>query len=274
MDDRFKAMPASLARCARVLRLGPAGVPALLAHPDWKTPCPVGIWMHGRTVDKFLDSGRYLRWIRAGIATCAVDLPGHGERLDPQLQGPTRTPEVLSQMLGEIDGIYDALGASEFAGCFDLTRVAIGGMSAGGMVTLRRLCDPHPFVCACVESTAGNLAMLYDPDRGWPVQHARDLVPELDPLPRINAWRPVPLLALHSRADRTVPLACIESFTDALKAHYDRQGADPANVRLLTWETTGAPDEHNGFGRVASEAKTIQVDFLSEHLGAGPIAEI
>jgi len=34
--------------------------------------------MHGRTANKELDPGRYLRLIRAGIAVCAIDLPGHG----------------------------------------------------------------------------------------------------------------------------------------------------------------------------------------------------
>jgi fermentation-respiration switch protein FrsA (DUF1100 family) len=274
MDDRFKQMPASLAKCSRVVRLGPRQIPALLAHPDWETPCPTLIWMHGRTADKFLDSGRYLRLIRAGIAACAVDLPGHGERLDLALQGPTRTPEVLNQMVGEVDHVFEALGGDEFGGCFDLDRAALGGMSAGGMVTLRRLCDQHPFVCACVESTAGNLAMLYDPARGWPVEHVTDLVPTLDPITHLSGWRPIPLLALHSQADRTVPLACIESFTDELRGRYEQLGADAGLVRVHTWPTTGAPDEHNGFGRVASEAKTIQVDFLTEHLRARPIAEI
>jgi len=76
--ERFSRLPSSLASRAKSVRFG--DVPALLAHPDWETPAPVVLWMHGRTVSKELDPGRYLRWVRAGIAACAVDLPGHGER--------------------------------------------------------------------------------------------------------------------------------------------------------------------------------------------------
>lgn len=59
MDDRFARFPSDLAWRTRAARLGPSRVPALLAHPDWTTPAPVVIWMHGRTVSKELDPGRY-----------------------------------------------------------------------------------------------------------------------------------------------------------------------------------------------------------------------
>ncbi|MCH8858659.1 MAG: hypothetical protein IID54_03665, partial [Proteobacteria bacterium] len=90
-------------------------MPALLAHPDegWNDPTapaptarPVVIWMHGRSVNKELDPGHYLRWLRAargGIATCALDLPGHGERFIEAFQGPAHTLEVVRQAASEID---------------------------------------------------------------------------------------------------------------------------------------------------------------------------
>ncbi|MCH8940394.1 MAG: hypothetical protein IIC27_04645 [Chloroflexi bacterium] len=71
--------------------------------------------MHGRTVEKELDPGRYLRWLRAGIATCTVDLPGHGERFEQALQHPEQAMEVVLRMLGEIDEIntdYEEIKAS------------------------------------------------------------------------------------------------------------------------------------------------------------------
>ncbi len=273
MDDRFKRFPAHLAERTRIVRLGPDdSIPALLAHPDWRTPSPTVIWLHGRTVNKELDPGRYLRWIRAGIAACAIDLPGHGERADAAMQEPGRTLDVLEQAQGEIDQVIESLADPEYGaaggGLFDLDRLAIGGMSAGGMATLGRLCDPHPFLCATVEATTGNLAGLYagTADRPWPVSHPPERVAALDPMQHLASFRPIPLQALHTEADAVVPIAVQRTFLDHLRAHYAARGADPDLIELVTWPETGAPMEHNGFGRHANDAKNAQLEFLRRHL--------
>lgn len=263
MDDRFKQLPSALAKQTKIVRLGSTGVPALLAHPDWRTPAPTVIWMHGRTVDKTLDNGRYLRWIRAGIAACAIDLPGHGERFTPERQQPPNTPGVIEEVVGEIDHVIEALADPHWRGAFDIDRLAIGGMSAGGMATLRRLGDAHPFVCTAVESTAGNLRLLYS-QPAWP-DHDHAQIARIDPMQHLAQWRPIPMLVLHSEADRVVPLECMTTFLDALQSAYAAAGM-PQAITLKTWPTTGAPDEHSGFGRVAGEAKSLQVEFLSTHL--------
>jgi alpha-beta hydrolase superfamily lysophospholipase len=270
MIERFARFPAALAERSKTARL--AGVPALLSHPDWKTPAPTAIWMHGRTVSKELDPGRYLRWIRAGVAACALDLPGHGERTVQGHDTPERTLDVVAQMVLEIDGVVAALGAPEYRGFFDSARMALGGMSAGGMAALRRLCDPHPFVCAMVESTTGDLGALYHPDaaRPWPVKHSRERIAPLDPSRHLDAWRPIPLLVLHSEADRSVPFAGMRGFVERLRERYRSLGADPAMIELVTWPQTGAPDEHSGFGRFSNDAKNAQTAFLGKHLHATP----
>jgi dienelactone hydrolase len=262
------SLPSALARQTRFVRLGPTDVPALLAHPDWSTPAPVMIWMHGRTADKTLDNGRYLRWIRAGIAACAIDLPGHGERMDVECHAPDKINRVIEGVLGEIDHVVEALRHSALGGVFDTDRMGLGGMSAGGVATLRRLCDPHDFRCAAVESTAGDLAALYRLP-GWPRPKPEE-VEHLDPLRHAEGWRPIPLLALHSEADRLVPLSCLTPLIDRLRDRYARLAAPEDWLRVKTWPFTGAPDEHSGFGKVASEAKTIQTDFLARWLGAPP----
>lgn len=249
----------------------------MLAHPDWgadgggsKAPVPWVLWMHGRTVSKEIDNGRFLRLIRAGIACCAVDLPGHGERFEEGGHDPSRTPLTIAQMVREIDSIVEAVTGPAFGGGggFNPNRIAIGGMSAGGMVTLRRLCDPHRFTCAVVEGTAGNLGMLYSPGLGRAnaVQHAPGVIEPIDPMRHAAGWRPIPLLALHSEADSIVPLRCLTSFTDVLRERYVQAGVEPSMVEVRTWPQTGAPQEHNGFGLVANEAKTTVVDFLVKHL--------
>ena len=293
-DARFAQFPRALARRARVGRMGTNNqIPVLLVHPDWNadapnasaagpiSPRPTILWMHGRTATKELDPGRYLRFARAGIASCAIDLPGHGERLDPELQGPAHTLDVIAQMVREVDQVVDGLRALPD---FDLSKLAIGGMSAGGMVTLSRLTQPHaphPFTCAAVEGTSGWLGGLYFPqesglfDRAerWSVEHDRAKVDALDPMLHLDSFTPLPLLAMHSEADAMVPIEGQRRFLDALRAKYLTKGAPGSWIRLQTWPTTGAPQEHSGFGRVASEAKTIQTEFLAQCLGASPVAD-
>ncbi|MGQ0628340.1 MAG: alpha/beta hydrolase family protein [Phycisphaerales bacterium] len=266
MIDPALQLPSALARQARFVRLGPTGVPALLAHPDWSSRVPCVIWMHGRTVTKELDNGRYLRLIRAGIAACAIDLPGHGERFEARAHEPAATPGVIASAVAELDGVVNALAHPGLGPFFDSERLGLGGMSAGGMVTLRRLCDPHTFRCAAVEGTGGDLAMLYgDLARPGAVAHDLATIATIDPMPRLAGWRPVPLLAMHSESDEIVPVACIRSFVTALRAHCGA-ALVRAPVELRTWPATGAPHEHNGFGRVANEAKTALVEFFVRHL--------
>lgn len=256
MLPRFAEHPQALREKTRRLRLSAHDVPALLAHPNWRTPAPVVVWMHGRTVSKEIDPGRYLRWIRAGLGVCALDLPGHGERFDRALQGPEATLHVVKRMLDELDDVVQSLGDPAFDGVFNLARVGVGGMSAGGMVTLRRLCEPHTFTAASVESTVPDFSVMPYLER-----YPRKLVEELDPMRHIDGFAPLPLLALHSEADQWAPFAGVERFVEALRARYAAQGADPGLVELRTWPSTGAPYEHAGFGRFANEAKNAQTAF-------------
>jgi dienelactone hydrolase len=268
MIERFSGFPAALASHARLTRLGTPDTPALLAHPDWDRPAPFTVWLHGRTAYKEMDPGRYLRWIRAGVAACAIDLPGHGERGEgrDRMHGPEQTLDVLERAIVEIDGVLHALQDPQWQGAFDRSRMAVGGMSAGGMATLRRLCDPHDFRCAAVEGTTGDLGALYSSARTAlhdPVRIAR-----LDPSQHLDGWRPIPLLVLHSERDRLIPFAGMHGFVENLRGHYRRQGADPAMIELVTWPETGASEEHIGFGRFSNDAKNAQAAFLAKHLKA------
>lgn len=227
--------------------------------------------MHGRSVHKELDPGRYSRWLRAGIGVVAIDLPGHGERADPPRHGPETTVEVIGEALPEIDQVLDALRGPGLAGSFDLESAALGGMSMGGMIALRRLCDHHEFRCAAVEGTTGDLAGLYFPEAGddhagWPVRHERSAVELVDANQHLDGFAPIPLLVLHSEADEMVPWAVQERFVRGLREHFEARGASPDLIEVHTWPETGAPAEHVGFGRFSNEAKTLQTDFLARHL--------
>jgi dienelactone hydrolase len=263
-EARIAHFSRSLRERTRIGRVGPA--PALVVLPEGDGPFPLLLWLHGRTVSKEIDSARYLRLLRAGIATCAIDLPGHGEREDPALHAPGALPDLLGQAHAEIDGVIDALGAVPEADRLDPARFAMGGMSAGGMVTLRRLCDPHRFRCAVVESTAGDFVAAAG-------GRARDrmvvaAMQGLDPAQHLDGWRPLPLLALHSAKDEVAPLAGIERFLERLEAHHTARGADPALVERLVFPETGAPAEHAGFGRRAGDARKRLLVFLGARLAA------
>jgi fermentation-respiration switch protein FrsA (DUF1100 family) len=259
MHPRAAGLPSALRAGARWRRLGPAGIPVMLAHPSWDSgqAVPLVIWLHGRTAHKELDPGRYLRWLRAGLGVCAVDLPGHGERPEPLLQEARGSLRVIVQMMQEID---EVLGAAAELGPFDLARLGIGGMSAGGMAVLARLCRPHSFRCATVEAATGS----------WRHQRQRQMfdgisdaeVAALDPLRHLDGWREIPFQAFHSEVDEAVAFAGQREFVDALRARYQA----PDLIELVHFERTGAPLEHLGFGRLSAQVKDAQARFLRRWL--------
>lgn len=264
--------PRALAERTRAVNFG--DVPALLCHPDWKSSVPMVLWLHGRTVSKEIDSGRYLRLIRAGIGVCAIDLPGHGARFNVDLQHPRRTLDLLALTMRDIDIVTDAIRDGVHAGLFDASRFAIGGMSAGGMATLRRLCEPHAFCSCVIESSTGWLEGLYLPSdepgaltrAPWAVSQDLTRVRELDPMRHLESFPPIPILVLHSESDAIVPWPGMRKFAEALRHHYSVRGVDPSLIERVTWSSTGAPQEHAGFGRAANDAKNEMVAFYAKTL--------
>jgi len=231
----------------------------MLVHPHWDaaTPVPVVIWMHGRTVTKEVDPGRYLRWMRSGLGACAVDLPGHGERFDRDLQQPQRTWDVVRQMIDEIDELVDALTDMN---CFDRSRIAIGGMSAGGMATLARLCRPHPFQCASVEATSGS--WQHQTDREMFQGTSRAQIDQFNPMANLDTWREIPLQAIHARHDQWMHYEGQHAFIETLRERYH----DSSVIDWVVYDHTGAPNEHAGFGQHAADAKNRQRDFFKKYL--------
>lgn len=253
MIERFAQMPTALRAHARWDRLGPSRIPVLLIHPDWNRneQAPMVIWMHGRTAHKELDPGRYLRWMRAGIGACAIDLPGHGERLDPVLHDAAHMPHLIRQLMAEIDEIVEAMAEIR---AFDMQRIGIGGMSGGGMAALARLCQPHPFRCASVEATTGAL------ERQFP--QAGEAIADINPTAHLNEWREIPFQAIHSKGDQMIAHENQVAFIEALWRRY----RDPSLIDFITYEQTGARAEHIGFGRFSPDAKDRQREFFRRWL--------
>lgn len=254
-----ESFPLSLRQASRWIRLG--GVPVVIVHPahagmKLDGPAPLLLWFHGRTVNKELDPGRYARLLRIGIATCAVDLPGHGERREESRQGPDATLGVVQQAVGEIDPLLEELRA---LGGIDMKRVAIGGMSAGGMVSMVRCCREHPFRALLLEGTTGSWS--------GPSGRAWASAPEamsLEPIRHLEHWRDIPVLALHNTHDEWVDVAAQREFMDRLR----QQSANPERINLHEYPRGGAPAEHAGFGRFGADAKDRAATFLAQWLSS------
>ena len=255
MTIRFDALPSSLRARAQLDQFG--SVPVLLARPEPASdPPPLLVWLHGRTAYKELDPGRYLRCIRGGIAVCAMDLPGHGDRGDMALQTPERVIDVVLQAAGEIDEV--TLAAIDLLGA-DPRRVAIGGMSAGGMASIARLLRPHRFAAACLEATSGDWATL--PMASHARKPARERIIANDPVSHLQSWRAIPLLAIHAKLDQWIPMQSQWRFLDAIAAM-----GSSSLIERVVYDHTGAPGEHAGFGSHAADAKAVQIEFLCRHL--------
>jgi dipeptidyl aminopeptidase/acylaminoacyl peptidase len=135
----------------------------------------------------------------------------------------------------------------------DVDRVAIGGMSAGGMAAVGRLCTPHRFKAAILEATTGNWTTL----TSW--QHldsaARQRLVQTDPSTHLDQWRGLPVSVAHSRADQWIPFDGQRRFLEQLRSH-------GCTIELTAFDQTGAPFEHVGFGRYAAQVKETQRAFL------------
>jgi len=161
-------------------------------------------------------------------------------------------------MASEIDGILADLQAH---GCFDMQYACIGGMSAGGMAAIQRLLTPHPFKLAVLEATTGDFASM----REFPLCEGLSTA-ELDavnPMKHLTAWRDIPVIAFHSRHDAWIPFDGQAHFMQTIKDNSDH----PASIEFVTFDKTGAPYEHIGFGRESAFVKEVQVEFVLKHLG-------
>ena len=252
-------LPSSIRDTATWMRLADQRVPAMIvrAGDEDERPRPLLLWLHGRTVNKELDPGRPIRLTRNGISYCSIDLPGHGERYDQEFQKPDMVPEIIRQVMDEIDPVIDELVQMGIA---DRERLAIGGMSAGGMATLARLARPHGFHCATVEATCGK----------WEAMGHRGVVDESlmttwDPMSNLDSWRSIPLLAIHARYDAWIPSDSQAEFIEAVR----RRSSPQHDVRMHVFDRTGAPFEHVGFGKYSTVAKNMQSEFLQRWLLKG-----
>jgi len=140
--------------------------------------------------------------------------------------------EGLSAGVGEAD-LSDVLTGAHWLEAqpgIDKDRIAVGGRSWGGYLTLRAVTQPeHPFVCGWAGAAISD----------WEIQQAetevryydfqllggfltdnsvRARAQERSPIHAMDQVK-VPLLITHGREDRDVPFRQIEEFVRALRTH-------------------------------------------------------
>ena len=188
-----------------------------------------------------------------------IDLPGHGEREDPERQTPEAVLDVVLQASEELDAVCDEAARQLDA---DPTRIAIGGMSAGGMAAIHRATPPHAYAALTLEATSGAWSHLPMATNSSPDLRSR--VETADPIRNLAGWRPIPVLSVHARYDTWIPQTEQWKFLDAIESL-----GDPALIHRVRYDRTGADAEHAGFGRYSADAKEQQCRFLTECLFAG-----
>ena len=84
----------------------------------------------------------------------------------------------------------------------------------------------------------------------------------VNPMNHLDSWRDIPVIAFHSRHDSWIPYETESEFIQAIK----EQASHPQEIEFVSFDRTGAPDEHRGFGRESAFVKEMQLDFLARHL--------
>ena len=252
MPDLTATLPSYILAHSKKILIGE--VPALIGIPEDSSNPPWLLWLHGRTANKEVDPGRYLRLLRSGIAFCAVDLPDHGERAGPKKDDPTAVLDIVNQMTEEIDQIVDWMNINTQV---DSSRCAIGGMSAGGMSAIQRLTQVHNFIAASLEATTGN----WESQGSRPMFNliSRNVLKMISPMNNLDQWTPLHVLAVHSKNDHWIDYEGQRLFIEKIKSINEE-----FTVKLISYENTGAPFEHIGFGNKSSANKDTQVNFLIE----------
>ena len=194
----------------RADELGDAAVPAILQLPDAASPVPAALLLHGYTSRKEMMSesiGRAL--LRVGIATLAIDLPMHGERLPAGTRRAGMQPLELMRnwklALAEASIGLRYLGARPE---IDGARLALAGYSLGSYLGVSVAARDRA-VRAIVLAAGGDLPA--DLPFGAIVRSV------IDPASAVRKLEGTPLLMVNGRRDRTVTPDQAQRLFDAAR---------------------------------------------------------
>ena len=181
----------------RADELGDAAVPAILQLPDVASPVPGALLLHGYTSRKEMMSDSIGGALMAvGIATLAIDLPMHGERLPAGTRRMGMQPLELMRnwklALAEASiGLRYLAARPEIDG----TRLSLVGYSLGAYLGVS-VAARDGAVRAIVLAAGGDLPA--DLPFGAIVRSV------VDPASAVRKLEGTPLLMVNGRRDRTV----------------------------------------------------------------------
>ena len=181
----------------RAEELGDAAVPGILLIPDAPDPVPAALLLHGYTSRKDMMSDTIgTALLRVGIASLAIDLPMHGDRVIPGAQRGGMQPLELMRnwklALAESSIALRYLGARPEV---DAQRLSLAGYSLGSYLGVSVAARDRA-VRAVVLAAGGDLPA--------DMPFGRVVRAVIDPAGAVRKLEGTPLLMVHGRRDRTV----------------------------------------------------------------------
>lgn len=187
------------------------GIPFYLFSPPESAAAPLVVVLHGLNSRKERLMEVCLRLTAAGRRVCALDLRGHGERVNDDTQylrrdwsDPMFAPAIARVVL---DGILDVASVVTDLGA---SRYTILGHSLGGYVALLTALEDSRVAAVCCMSGALDISAL-------PPAPGADSS-RYDPARRASELAQKPVFLLHGTDDLIVPIAGARRLWGALTA--------------------------------------------------------
>lgn len=208
---------------ARVISLPGGEVPTQIYAPADLAAPPALLFYHGLGASRDVHGKEGRSLAAAGFAAIVPDAPHHGARRSSLLDALARAEgvdvdrlllRIVREAAAEVPPLVDRLLAAGHPA------VAIAGVSMGAYIALAAGADDRRL--------AAVVSILGSPD--W-TPRSGELPPDLaalvagDPLRRLDAFPPRPLLLLNAGRDQSVPPEPARRFAAALRPRYAAAGA-------------------------------------------------
>ena len=200
-------------------------------HQDVKRPLLLFIHGFESTKERNVQYGYMLA--EKGFRVLLPEAIYHGERHEKQNMN-LKFWEIVIRTIGELSTIKDSYVGK---GLVDESRIAVGGTSMGGIVTLgamgkydwisigiSMMGTPDyigfaKYQLRLLEQAYGQFPMPKDQ-----IETQLEALRQYDVTANLDSWKPRPLFFWHGKADTTVPYQASYDFYHRLKPVYEKDG--------------------------------------------------